>query len=250
MRFAIRCVMRALKTICMLLAFFAMTSQALAYILPAQFIMRLLADKVSRLKIEDVSMKLESVTGDEASAERLYLKRGERARLVSGSEETVLYVENEGKISDRSAGALTGRTDVLAALLFPTGKNLDERSLRSVNILEDAGVDTNLVTLGRLDNRPVYIVGARISEPKKPQIWMDKELFVPVRSILYTGPDATGDKIEKRYLEYANLSARSQASEWFPSIIKTWKNDEFIKEQIIVEAKTNQKLPESLFRAP
>ena len=79
---------------------------------------------------------------------------------------------------------------------------------------------------------------------------MDKELFVPVRSILYTGPDATGDKIEKRYLDYANLKPKSLESEWFPSVIKTWKNDELIKEQVIVEAKTNQKLPESLFRAP
>ena len=73
--------MRALKTICMLVAFFAMTSQALAYILPAQFIMRLLADKVSRLKIEDVSMKLESQEVSDSTAERLYLKRGERARF-------------------------------------------------------------------------------------------------------------------------------------------------------------------------
>ena len=234
----------------MLLAFFAMTSQALAYILPAQFIMRLLADKVSRLKIEDVSMKLESQEGSESTAERLYLKRGERARLVSGSDETVIYVENEGKISDLKAGALKGRTDVLAALLFPAGKNLDERSLRSVNILESAGIDTSVVSLGRLDNRTVYIVGAKTSESGKPQIWMDKELFVPVRSILFTGPGATGDKIEKRYLDYANLKPKSLESEWFPSIIKTWKNDELIKEQVIVEAKTNQKLPESLFRAP
>ena len=242
--------MRALKTICMLLAFFAMTSQALAYILPAQFIMRLLADKVSRLKIEDVSMKLESQEGSESRAERLYLKRGERARLVSGADETVIYVENEGKISDLKSGTTSGRTDVLAALLFPSGKNLDERSLRSVKILESAGIDTSVVALARLDNRPAYIVGAKFSETGKPQIWMDKELFVPVRSILFTGPDATGDKIEKRYLDYANLKAKSLESEWFPSIIKTWKNGELVKEQVIMEAKTNQKLPESLFRAP
>ena len=234
----------------MLLAFFAMTSQALAYILPAQFIMRLLADKVSRLKIEDVSMKLESQEGSENRAERLYLKRGERARLVSGADETVIYIENEGKISDLKSGATSGRTDVLAALLFPSGKNLDERSLRSVKILESAGIDTSVVALARLDNRPAYIVGAKVSEPGKPQIWMDKELFVPVRSILFTGPGATGDKIEKRYLDYANLKAKSLESEWFPSIIKTWKNGELVKEQVIVEAKTNQKLPESLFRAP
>jgi hypothetical protein len=234
----------------MLLAFFAMTSQALAYILPAQFIMRLLADKVSRLKIEDVSMKLESQEGSESRAERLYLKRGERARLVSGADETVIYVENEGKISDLKSGTTSGRTDVLAALLFPSGKNLDERSLRSVKILESAGIDTSVVALARLDNRPAYIVGAKFSETGKPQIWMDKELFVPVRSILFTGPDATGDKIEKRYLDYANLKAKSLESEWFPSIIKTWKNGELVKEQVIMEAKTNQKLPESLFRAP
>ena len=73
-----------------------------------------------------------------------------------------------------------------------------------------------------------------------------RHLVVPVRSVLYTGTANAGDKVEKRYLDHQ----KSAAGKWFPSIIETWKNDILVKEQVVVEAKKNQKLPESMFRAP
>ena len=242
--------MRNFKTICAVLVLVGMTSQAHAYVLPAEYIMRMLADKISRLKVDDVSIKLESQQGSETTAERFYLKRAERARLLSGVDETLIYVENEGKIADMASGTLqrssANRTDVLAALLFPTGKNLDERAVRMLSVLSAAGIDTSVVALGRSSNRPVYIVGAKSFEPMKSQVWFDKESFVPLRSILYTAAASAGDKVEKRYLNHQ----KSAAGKWFPSIIETWKNDILVKEQVVVEAKRNQKLPESMFRAP
>jgi len=239
--------MRNLKTFVAVLVVLGISTQAFAYVLPAEFIMRMLADKISRLKIEDVSIKLESHQGSETIAERFYLKRSERARLLSGADETLIYLENEGKISNASSGKLqenkTNRTDLLAPLLFPSGKNLEERSKRMLEVLSAAGVDTEVVALGRTGNRPVYIVGARAFEPEKSQVWFDKESFTPLRSILYA---TNGDKIEKRYLKYQ----KSAAGKWFPKSIETWKNGVLIKEQVVLEAKKNQKLPESLFRAP
>ena len=242
--------MRNFKAICAVLVLVGLAGQAHAYVLPAEYIMRMLADKISRLKIEDVSIKLESQQGSETVAERFYLKRAERARLLSGADQALIYVENEGQIADMTTGSFkrsqANRTDLLTALLFPTGKNLDERSVRMLEVLSATGIDTSVVALGRASNRPVYIVGARSFEPLKPQVWFDKQTFVPVRSVLYTGTANAGDKVEKRYLDHQ----KSAAGKWFPSIIETWKNDILVKEQVVVEAKKNQKLPESMFRAP
>lgn len=242
--------MRNFKSICTVLVLVGLTTQAHAYVLPAEYIMRMLADKISRLKIEDVSIKLEAQQGSETVAERFYLKRAERSRLLSGADEALIYVEREGQITDMASGTLqrsrANRTDVLTALLFPAGKNLDERAVRMLSVLSTAGIDTSVVALGRSGNRPVYIVGAKSFEPLKSQVWFDKKSFVPVRSILYTAAEAAGDKVEKRYLDHQ----KSAAGRWFPSIIETWKNNILVKEQVVVEAKKNQKLPESMFRAP
>lgn len=244
--------MRIVRLFSVVFVLLGLSSQAFAYVLPADYIMRMLADKISRLKIADVSIKLESqiTTPPETFPERLYLKRAERARLLSGSEDTLVYLENEGKIAQSQDGAMAisreNRTDLLTPLLFPVGKNLDERSLRMLDVLAAAGVDTSVVALGRIGSEPVYMVGARPFEPEKPQVWFNKTSFVVVRSLLYTQKDATGDKIEKRYLEYQ----KSAAGKWFPGSIETWRNGLLVKEQVVLEAKKNQELPETLFTLP
>ncbi|MBT6177637.1 MAG: hypothetical protein HOI23_10355 [Deltaproteobacteria bacterium] len=242
--------MRHFKSICTVLVLIGMAGQAHAYVLPAEYIMRMLADKISRLKVEDVSIKLESQQGSETVAERFYLKRAERSRLLSGADQALIYLENEGQVADTTSGSFkkssNNQTDVLTALLFPKGKNLDERALRMLDVLSAAGVDTSVVALGRSGNRPVYIVGAKAFEPLKPQVWLDKQSFVLVRSVLYSAAGSAGDKVEKRYLDHQ----KSAAGKWFPSTIETWKNDILVKEQAVVEAKKNQKLPESMFRLP
>ncbi|SVE41865.1 uncharacterized protein METZ01_LOCUS494719, partial [marine metagenome] len=68
----------------------------------------------------------------------------------------------------------------------------------------------------------------------------------PLRSLLFTGKSGSGDKIEKRYLDYQ----KSAVGKWFPGAIQTWKNGVLMKEQVVMEGKKNQKLPDTLFRMP
>ena len=135
-------------------------------------------------------------------------------------------------------------TDLLTTLKFPKGKKSDERIERLLSILEKVGIDTSVTALGRFEGKPAYIIGALPFEPDKPQIWIDKGRLQPLKTVLFTGASATGQRVEHRFLDYDG----SAAGTWFPGLIETWQGDQLVKKQTISEARTNQNLPETLFQ--
>ena len=193
--------MKHLSSIILLISLFVTTS-AQAYVLPTEFIMRMLADKQRRLKAQDWSLKLSTEFPDkgEVIEERLYLKRPERVRRVQTANGQEVYVELEGKTAIGTAESLVLSTEVttnlVGSLMVPKGKGLDEMSTRMIKNLQKVGIDTTQVAIGRLGQRPVYIVGAKAFEQDKPQVWFDKASFLPVHWLVYTQAKNWGDKIE------------------------------------------------------
>jgi hypothetical protein len=66
--------------------------------------------------------------------------------------------------------------------------SIDENILKSLKILPFfcqslklkthlSGIDISKVSIGLFDYRPVFIIGARPSEPDQPQLWIDKDNF-------------------------------------------------------------------------
>ena len=239
-------------TAIVLLAVSMLAIPAQAYVLPADYILRLMLDVQAKHKIKDASLKLTSeVRGQpQASSERLYIKTPERLRLLGEDESAELYVEREGTRAEGSADSLerlkTLPTNLLASLRFPKGDKSDERIERLLGLLAQVGVDTSVTALGRFDNESVYIIGARPFETESPQIWVGKDRLQPVKTVLFTGPGATGDRVEYRFLDYGGSSAGG----WFPGIIELWIGDQLVKKQTVAEARTNQDLPETLFEVP
>jgi len=235
-----------------LLALSVLATPAHAYVLPTDYIVRLMLDAQAKHKISDVSLKLTADLKGEPQilTERLYLKSPERLRLVSEGESESLYIEREGTRAHGKAGALTvlksQPTNLFATLKFPKGQKSNERIERLLEILTQAGIDTSITALGRFERKPAYIVGARAFEPDKPQIWIHKDRLQPMKTVLFTGPGATGKRVEYRFLDYEG----SPAGSWFPRIIEMWEDNQLIKKQTVAEARTNEKLPETLFQTP
>lgn len=223
-----------------------------AYILPAHFIVRTLAEKQRQLRIKDWSLVLstEYPESNEVIEERLYLKRPERVRWIQTTDEQRLYIEREGVSAvgageslTRGAGAIT---NLFGGLMLTRGANLDLLSERIITLLMQAGINTEVVTLGRIKQQAVYIIGAKIDELDQPQIWFDKDSFLPLRWVLYNQGETRGIKVEMRMSDYGS----SPAGDIYPQTVKTYRDDQLYSHSQVLEAKTNQSLPESLFRLP
>ena len=211
-------------------------SAANAYVLPAGYLVRMLVEQRQDQNIRDLSIRLQTEVEESSVLEgHLYLKSPERLRRVEeddGIEK--VYVVREGKQASgtgQNLRRLNGLSYDLTSDLLIAGKgDIDAQTTHLFGVLKAYGIDTSVVALSRsFDQRPVYVIGARARDLEKPQLWMDKSTLLPVRVMI----TVEGKRYDMRYLEYGspvdkNLTMRSE----------------------VVEVRSNQKLPESLFRIP
>lgn len=237
------------------LASFVAVGTADAYVLPALFLMRTLAEKRRALRVKDLSVQFSTErvgaggTDGDTIDEHLFLKHPSRSRRVEEGEGGNILVEKEGVFAAGTEGKLrrlAGKTiDLTATLFVPGDKDLDQSSARMIAMLKRVGIDTEITALGRNGDRYVYIIGARSWEPDKPQLWLDKVTFQPVRYIIHA--DASGKVlIETRLLEWGS----SVGSNWFPRVVETYRDGILETRAEAIQVKLNQNLPETLFVIP
>ncbi len=66
------------------------------------------------------------------------------------------------------------------------------------------GIDVTVSSLGRLEDRYCYVVGARYPDETPPQLWVEKDTFHPLRLILPPSTRLTdGGPVEIRYRNWA-----------------------------------------------
>lgn len=244
--FVIRALMsRALSASAALLL---VAGTAQAYVLPADYLLRSLADIRRDGKLVDLSAQLDTTVGDESFEERLYMKRPERLRLVQQIPDGAVWVEREGHRASGTEAKLErykgSVTDLTAALLMPRGKDLDESAALLFGTVKAAGIDVRIVTLARWQDKQAFIIGARVWEPDKPQLWLDKESYLPLRLLLID----KGEKelVETRYVEFGSAVAGNH----LPRVIETYRAGKLVRRAEITQLKVNEELPETLFEVP
>ncbi len=223
------------------------SSTAEAYVLPASFLTRMLFDKRHDQKIKDLTIELnrEEIVSSTSVDFHLFLKQPRRLRLVAEGDGGTVYVEKEGVCgagSPERPKKLKCRVQDLIGFLFVPGEtDYEERSKALLGALARAGLDTGMVALGRdAEQRFVYIIGARPWEPEKPQLWLSKTSFLPVRLRAKVGD---GKSYEARFLEYGS----EVAGNWFPRVIEEYENDELVRRSEVSKIKLNESLPETMF---
>jgi outer membrane lipoprotein-sorting protein len=105
----------------------------------------------------------------------------------------------------------------------------DPLLFRSREILEERlgflGVPVTTVSLGRFENQICYIIGAMYPDETLPQIWIEKETFLPVRFLL---PDQS-DPDQEKIIEFRYLSWMKTEKIWYPMQVETYIDDELIR---------------------
>lgn len=234
------------------LALTAAAKVANAYVIPADFLMKLLAEKRRELKVRDLSAQLVAeVEGSLAPVdEYLYVKSPERLRLVAqGDDGSSVYIEREGQRAmgpESAPKRLTHAFDLTATLLVPNGRDLESMAARMLAAMRAAGVDTSIVSLGREGDTLAYIVGARPFEPDKPQVWLYKSSFLPLKTVLFDRSRSPASRVEMRFLDYGSPIG----GEYLPGVIEVYRDGKRVRRAELTKLSVNQTLPETLFDLP
>lgn len=229
-----------------------LASQAAAYVLPASYILHELAKARRDMNIRDMTITLETHYGDptETISERLYMKAPASSRRQDDAEPPQVHIQKKLKHAAGTEGSLRVQsgplTELLPLFLLGDGKDLDNYSANARRALEHLGIDVKKSSMSRRQERIVYIIGATPHEKDKPQLWLDKHSYRPLRYIYYLNEDGKEIRYEMVFEDWASTVTNNL----FPRITELWRDGKMIRHSEVEDLQTNQRLPDSLFVLP
>jgi len=135
----------------------------------------------------------------------------------------------DGKISDESDNPYDRYTDLL---LFRSNNSLQKQLL-------DLGVNVQISSLGRFQDKMAYVVGAQYPNEDTPQVWLDKNTFRPIRWIMTRRPT------QRLEVLYRNWQESNHA--WYPMHIEFFFNGSLVREIYAQDIKVNPSFPADIF---
>ena len=126
-----------------------------------------------------------------------------------------------------SLTVLDGKTVADHETIFDRYKDIILYNSRSslLQRLALSGINVSVVSLGRFNSKPVYVLGAQYPDEAASQIWLNKETFRPFRWIINSNnPDGRIDTLEVRYYKWQKIRKL-----WYPMHIEFYQDDQLIR---------------------
>ncbi|RLJ00590.1 MAG: hypothetical protein DRP08_06455, partial [Candidatus Aenigmatarchaeota archaeon] len=109
--------------------------------------------------------------------------------------------------------------------------------------LVKSGIDVSVSSLGRFENKPVYILGARYPDESVSQIWLNKDTFRPFRWIINSKkPGGRTDFLEIRYSKWRRIGKI-----WYPMHVEFFQDDNLIRAIEVDKIKVDAGISAGLF---
>lgn len=221
-------------------------SNALAYVLPAEAILSSVARRresarFTSLVLEGIRRKGGSNTAEERVWEAIVPGAGHRIEIRGPEGTTVILTAGTRRWTWRE-GERPTQTKVRPTLVTAFLGDTDGK--REAGFLAAYGIDSEVVSLSRLEKQIAYVIGAKPWELDKPQLWIDKNFRVPVR-LIEVDPKSR-ELVDTRLIGYGS----AQTGEWWPRQIEVWKNGQLLEETTYTEAKVNEPVDPALFKPP
>lgn len=108
-------------------------------------------------------------------------------------------------------------------------------------------VDTGQTSLGRWDDHIVFVIGAQYPDESVSQLWVDKELFLPMRWIIVPPDPDNAEAAKTRRLEFIYRDWRKMNGVWYPMQIETTVNQQRIRLVRVKTVQTNTVMDAELF---
>jgi len=119
--------------------------------------------------------------------------------------------------------------------------------IRSRKLLADRlsrfGVDVTVSSLGRFEKRLAYVVGATYPNETVPQIWVDKQTFLPFRWIVTRSVgEKQNNALEVRYLKWQKWS-----NTYYPMQITFYQGGNLIREINVQDVRVDPTFDDTYF---
>ncbi len=219
---------------------------ASAYIDSSAVILEDAAQRRAAMNYETLVVRGRIVMPPEAAApvvEELWSGRGHRREIQTPDAFTSILTLGRKRWTGGPQGLSEGasiKPDPIVVFLAAGGTDPGGRRGRA--LLEAHGIDASVVSLSRQQYRPCYVIGAQPSETDRPQLWVDKELLMPVRMV--TQED--GQRVERRWLDVDN----PLTTPFFPKAYEERRGNVVTLRIEYTQARPNGDIDERRFRAP
>jgi len=218
-----------------------------AYLLQGPHLLELMTQNIGKTKNLFVSQKL--VFYDESFKEgsielketlKYIFPEKFRSDIVSKNSKRI-HVVSKG----RSLTVIDGKTVAGHETIFDRYKDIILYNSRSalVQRLAHLGINVSVSSLGRFENKPVYVLGAQYPDESVSQIWLNKDTFRPFRWIINSKkPGGRIDFLEIRYYKWRKISKI-----WYPMHIEFYQDDSLIRMIEVDEIKVDPGISAGLF---
>ena len=143
------------------------------------------------------------------------------------------FILTDGKIETDTETRFDLYKDIL---LFRSRKLLEKR-------LNRFGVDVSISSLGRFEDQLAYVVGAKYPDESVPQIWVDKQTFLPLRWIVTRTVDTKKkDALEVRYLQW-----QKRSNTYYPMQIAFYQGDLLVRSIQVQDIRVDPTFPDAFF---
>lgn len=160
------------------------------------------------------------------------LQSGQIGKIHVFSKNEAITIVND-TISPNPESGLDHYKDLL---LFRNRSVLEER-------LALLGVDLSISSLGRFQNQIFFIVGAKYPDETRPQVWIEKETFLPTRYLLVeTSTSGLESIVEFRYLGWMKTERT-----WYPMRIETYVDEKLVRTIDVKSIDVNPVFKKDLF---
>ena len=180
-----------------------------------------------------------------AAPERLILAwPGKLRRELEVDGGATLEVRADGKLTTQQPGAAakSGRAGVdLLAEMMTSSSSMDINGTARglLNGVKALGVNPEIVAYGRFDGRVAFLIGSKPWETDKSQVWLDKDLLVPLRVVSTAG----GVVVDIRYLGWGSPVGGS----WYPQVVEIWQDGRLVRRTVTENLERNTAVAAATF---
>ena len=209
-------------------------SSAMAYIPPASFLMDRLAYKRNKTGVRRLKVKMQC----QGVEHNLYLKVSGLVRRERGKD--AVEICKAGKCWLKSGDQKSQKLPKWAYLPYLYFVEGEVKGSRWLALLESLKVDTKVDAITRFHSRVAVVLGAKTWERDRPQFWLDKDRFVPLRLMLLDGKSL----VDIQWVEWGTKTG----GDWFPSVMEIRKDGTVIERCEVDEVTSGVSMPEDLFK--
>lgn len=220
---------------------------ASGYIPSANFIIKMMLEgnqAIQDIRVEQTATVFDKNSGRESFQipEVLYLRVPDSYRLditLPEEKKTVIYSEGEtltivgSKVISHSQDEKSIFKDFF----------IKQSVAEIIELLHSRNVNTQRMGLGRFDGRIAYIIGAKERETKFPQLWIEKDNFLPLRFIVEEKKKDSITTLEIRYLNYQHVDGKY----WYPSTVEFYYDNKLALRYQTQKVVVNTNIPDNLF---